>query len=80
MRSANSDYLQHKESVILSALDLLRKKGYPCVLRNKQNGHIQVKSAHGIIYNFYPTTGTIVGFDWETVRGIDMLLQILKER
>lgn len=74
-----SDYLQHKESVILSALDVLRKNGYPCILRNKQNGHIQVKSAHGVIYNFYPTTGTIAGFDWETIKGIDMLLKILKE-
>lgn len=76
----NDDYLAHKESIILSALDVLEKNGFECRLRNKQNGHIQVKSAHDIIYNFYPTTGTIAGFDWETTKGIDMLLQILRER
>lgn len=76
----NEDYLAHKESIILSAIDTLEKNGYQCRLRNKQNGHIQVLSTHGIIYNFYPTTGTIAGFDWETTKGIDMLLQILKER
>lgn len=75
----NEDYLAHKESIILSAIEVLEKNGFECRLRNKQNGHIQVKSVHGIVYNFYPTTGTIAGFDWETTKGIDMLLQILKE-
>lgn len=74
----NSDYSQHRESIILDALETIKKNGYKCRLMNRQNGHIQVISKHGIIHNYYPTTGTIAGYDWETTRGIDMLLQVLE--
>lgn len=73
-----TDYQQQKESIILDALETIKKNGYKCELMNRQNGHIHVYTKHGVVLNFYPTTGTIAGYDWEKIRGIDMLLQILE--
>lgn len=74
------DWQQRKGSQILTALEVLRKNGYECHFCSKQNGHIQVKSIRGVIYNFYSTAGTIVGYDYEETREIDELLKILKMR
>lgn len=73
----NNEYQRHKESVILDALEVIKKNGYKCQLMNRQNGHIQAVSKNGIVLNFYPTTGTIAGYDSEAINGMDMLLQIL---
>jgi len=72
------NYREQKESMILTAMEVLKKNGYEYRLCNKQNGHIQVKSRRNVIYNFYPTTGTIAGYDWNETKGIDALLQILE--
>lgn len=76
----NEDYLRHKEYIILDALDTIKKNGYDCRLLNMQNGHIQCLSKHGVKVNFYPTTGTIAGYDWEKISGLDALLQILENK
>ena len=73
------NYQEQKESIILTAINVLEKNGYIVRLRNKQNGHLQVISKRGVCYNFYPTTGTIAGYDWDKVNGIDALLRILRE-
>ena len=69
-----------RESIILDALETIKKNGFECRLCNKQNGHIQALSKHGIIHNFYATTGTISGYDWETTKGVGDLLEILRRK
>ena len=73
------DLHAHKEVVILNALDVIHKRGFECRMCNKQNGHIQAISNKGRIINYYPTTETIAGYDFETVHGLDSLLKILEE-
>lgn len=75
----HEEYAQYRETAILDALDAIKKNGFQCRLCNKQNGHIQVISRLGRIINFYPTTGTIAGYDWYQFSGIECLLRIAEE-
>lgn len=76
----HEEYIQHKETIILDALEVIKKNGFECRLLNKQNGHIQAISKNGIILNFYPTTGTIAGYDYDSIQGLDCLLSLLREK
>lgn len=70
---------EDKERAILTAIETLEKNGYATRLKNKQNGHLQITSKHGVVFNYYPTTGTVAGYDWDSARGTDDLLQLLEE-
>ena len=69
---------KNKEVIITEALDILAKNGYNAILKNKANGHIWIKTDMNIIISYYPTTGTIAGYDCEQFRGIETLLEILE--
>lgn len=67
----------NKEVIITEVLDILAKNGYNAVLKNKENGHIWIKTDLNVVISYYPTTGTIAGYDWNQHRGIESVLAIL---
>lgn len=60
----------------IKTLAILTTKGYTAELVNYDNHHVQVKSQKGKLYNYYPTTGTIMGEP--DANGLDDLLWLLE--
>lgn len=71
--------LQDKNEKITNALQSLKKQGIKCVLSNYQNGHIKAETKHGIILSYYATTGTIAGYLWTNVEGLDEFIRMCKQ-
>ena len=71
-------YAEKREVKVLHAQEVIRKAGFVCVLLNQQNGHLQCYTKRGNKVSYYPSTGTIAGYD--TVEGLDDLLKVLEEK
>lgn len=71
--------LREKNQRIMTALQALRVRDIEVRLCNYQNGHIKARSAHGIIYSYYATTGTIAGYKDTSVAGLDEFIRLCEE-
>lgn len=70
-------YFQRTQAA-LNAINVLSLSGYSPRLMCLDNLHIQVNSKHGRLFNYYAGTGTITGYDQTDVRGLNALLELLK--
>lgn len=76
-RRGEYDYFRRTQAA-LNAINVLSLSGYSPRLMCMDNLHIQVNSKHGRLFNYYAGTGTIMGYGQTDVRGLNALLELLK--
>ncbi len=69
-------FLSDDEKTV-KVLSILKARGFRAELKNRENHHVQAWSRHGKVYNYYPTTGTIMAEP--ECEGLDDLLRLLDE-
>ena len=78
--SERREYVKRiKEENITNALQSLRKEGIKCELCCYQNAHIKAMTKHGVILNYYATTGTIAGYRDTSIEGLEELIRLCKK-
>lgn len=65
----------YKSDLVRLAIAALTANGIKFDMPNPQNGQLNCYSRHGMIVSYYPTTGTIAGFD--SLHGLDDLIRLL---
>lgn len=77
--SLRAEYRYRKKAEqITHALESIRQEGINCMLCSQQNGHIKALSKHGIWMSYYATTGTIAGYGYTSVKGLDEFIRLCK--
>lgn len=76
---SDKEYHEKRQAETTNALQILKANGYEPVLKNWQTGQINVKSKRGVGYTYYSHTGTIVGYGYTHINGIDDLLRLLSD-
>lgn len=67
----------YKFEIVRMAINALRANGISFDMPNPQNGQLNCRTRHGVIVSYYPTTGTIAGYD--DLRGLDDLIKLCLE-
>lgn len=67
----------YKSDLIRSAISAVSKAGVKFTAPNPQNGQLNCYTRHGVIVSYYPTTGTIAGYDH--LQGLNDLIALCTE-
>ena len=67
----------YKTDLVRMAIAVLSHAGVRFTTPNPQNGQLNAYTKHGVIVSYYPTTGTIAGYDH--LHGLDDLVKLCTE-